>query len=748
MRGLPLLKLSILLCLILFLPLYAYGNTDGTTVHERLQRAISLTQQGQTTEALRVIGPRASPLMVTPETITPTRGRLAFLQARLTLKHHGAEASHKAFDLVWRTYPPLADYAAKVLAEAAAKRGDMASLETWVNTLAQRYPYSLHLPSLRLLLAQAQQRLGHRQQARETVAQILLNDPSHPSTPDALFLRAQLDEDAGHTARAAGTFQHVGETYPRHKHASTAFKRSRQLHRQLPVAQRPAVDPERVLNTLPGLIKARRWIEVKRRLQALIPLVQNSPLHARALLFSAIVAQRQRRLRQAVTQLKHLLIRYPKSPERAEAHYRLAQLYRQQGQKDKGKTHLRHAVAQRHDPIWAPKAALKLAQIFEHQKKWTEAVGLYRHLGEHYPSHEEAAPSLWRAAWLQYRQGHVHQAEKLWREIAKQFPEDVWRPKVVYWLARAVEHRGETSNAQALYRRVMTDYPYTYHGFQARQQLHRLDVPVPPFAAQEQPYLPWEQRPPVTVATPFIAQPSRVQFHLIRAREFQHLQMYRRARREIRALEAILPSTHATQYFVAGLLAENHQRLAAFQRLNRLVADLNPLQVRGLTRDFWTLLYPQNFRVLVTHQTDKHGLSPNLILSLIRQESAFNPRAISRVGARGLMQLMPATARHVARRAGLRRPRLKQLYNPETNIALGTDYFAAQLRHFDHNPVFALAAYNAGPHRVKVWRQRWPDLPMDEFIEHIPFKETRLYVKLILRNLFVYDSLYRPLPDA
>src|SRR5687768_2593611 len=104
------------------------------------------------------------------------------------------------------------------------------------------------------------------------------------------------------------------------------------------------------------------------------------------------------------------------------------------------------------------------------------------------------------------------------------------------------------------------------------------------------------------------------------------------------------------------------------------------------------------------------------------------------------MQLMPATARHIARQTGLKHLHLQALFDPQTNIILGTHYLATQLRHFDNNLVFALAAYNAGPHRVKTWRQRWPGLPMDEFIENIPFQETRLYVKLILRNLLIYES--------
>jgi soluble lytic murein transglycosylase len=666
----------------------------------------------------------------------------------LTQEQHGVEAALDAFNTVWRAYPPLADYAAHALAEAAAARNDYTTLAELLSTMTQRYPYSLHLPSMYLLLAQTQHRLGHDQRALDILSHLLQTDPSHPSIPDALFLRAQLETEAEHIAKAATTFKSLGDTYPQHELAEVAFKRSRQLLQRLPAAQRPRLDPEHEFNVLDSLITARLWSELQQRLQELAPLVHDHPQHSRFLLLQAMAAQGQRRFPQAMTLLKRLLIDYPQSLERAAAHYHLALLYRRQGQQDKVQTHFRHAMAQPHDKEWAPQAALKLALLFEQQEAFNQASDLYRHLGEHYPGHEEAVPSLWQAGWLQYRQGRYEQAVQMWRHIAKQFPEDVWRPKVLYWLARAVERRGDASNAQALYHRVMTDFPYTYYGYQARQQLRQLSIPVPVLTIQEQPCLPWEHQSPVTLPSSLTGQPSREQFHLIRAREFQQLQMYSKARQEIDVLETHLPPSHATQYLIASLLADNQEHLAALQRLNHLVEELTPLQVRGLSRDFWSRLYPQRFLDTITRQAAVHDLSPYFILSLIRQESVFNPRAISRVGARGLMQLMPVTARYVARHTGPKRLYLQALFDPQTNITLGTHYLATQLRDFDNNLAFALAAYNAGPHRVKTWRQRWPGLPIDEFIENIPFQETRLYVKLILRNLLIYEALYPPMSDA
>jgi TolA-binding protein len=298
----------------------------------------------------------------------------------LIQQHRGTEAALEAFDTVWRTYPPLADYAAVPLAEAAASRDDLAMLENLVSALTQHYPYSLHLPSIHLMLAQTQHRLGHRELARATVAQVLQTYPSHPFAPEALWLRAQLEEEAGHIAKAAIAFKYLSDTYPQHGRAVAAFQRSRQLLQRLPATQRPRIDPAHELNLLDHLIKARRWTEIQPRLKALAPLVQDDPRHAHLLLLQAIAAQRQRQLPQAMTRLKRLLIRYPQSPERAEAHYRLAQLYRRQGDQNKRETHLRHAIAQLDDAEWAPKAALQLALIFEQQERLAQAGDLYRHI--------------------------------------------------------------------------------------------------------------------------------------------------------------------------------------------------------------------------------------------------------------------------------------------------------------------------------------------------------------------------------
>jgi soluble lytic murein transglycosylase len=158
------------------------------------------------------------------------------------------------------------------------------------------------------------------------------------------------------------------------------------------------------------------------------------------------------------------------------------------------------------------------------------------------------------------------------------------------------------------------------------------------------------------------------------------------------------------------------------------------------------MLYPKPFWEDVQQQAQATALDPYLVLSIMRQESAFATTAVSSAGARGLMQLMPATAQLVSQRLHLGKVTDAMLEQPQLNIRLGTHYFASMLQRYQGDTVLALAAYNAGPGRADRWRKEWPNLPQDEFIERIPFNETRLYVKLILRNMMNYERLYTAVP--
>jgi len=159
--------------------------------------------------------------------------------------------------------------------------------------------------------------------------------------------------------------------------------------------------------------------------------------------------------------------------------------------------------------------------------------------------------------------------------------------------------------------------------------------------------------------------------------------------------------------------------------------------------DALSVRFPMGYADAVQSLADETGLDTSLIWSVIRQESGFNASAVSRVGARGLMQLMPRTAKYVAKKHGLESPDQQALVVPELNIQLGATYLADLLKRFEGQKAVAIAAYNAGPSRVHQWESRVPFARSDIWIELIPFEETRQYVQQVMAFTAVYDFLQK-----
>jgi soluble lytic murein transglycosylase len=630
-----------------------------------------------------------------------------------------------------------------------AAQDDVVKLYDTFVILTRRYPFSRLLPDSYILLAQVLLRQAQHAQAQVILEQFLRTyDSTHRLAPDALSLLAQSYADTGQTARAAQTWQRLGEVYPTHPLAAGALQRSVDLFAQLPAAQRSTPAPEQLLTNLDALIRARLWPEVEFRLSLIEAYTQPPSLVSGMLLKRATAALQQRQLTLASTTLDTLLRRFPQGEHVAEAEYMLGQVAQRQGQAAESEQHYRRIMTNYPTSPWAAEALAELAALFAGRQQTTQAVELYERLAQDFPSHEKAADGLWEAGWGQYRQQHYGAAARIFRRFEELLPHTDMLPQALYWQARALHQQGQPQVAAQLYQRLVEEYPFHYYSLQATNRLREADRPVSRAAMAAAVAPDWH--PPHLVTLPAVAlmQPNQLQFHFIRVQELRQLRMHREASREISQLGNLLPDTRETTYFLSKLCVDNQDYLAAFRYLNGLFKALRPAEVRGLPRAIWTMLYPKPFWDEVEQQARATALDPYLVVSIMRQESAFAPTAVSSAGARGLMQLMPGTAQQVSQRLQLGKVTNAMLEQPQHNIMLGTHYFASMLKRYEGNVVLALAAYNAGPGRADRWFKEWPATPQDEFIERIPFQETRLYVKLILRNMLNYERLYKALLDS
>ena len=162
--------------------------------------------------------------------------------------------------------------------------------------------------------------------------------------------------------------------------------------------------------------------------------------------------------------------------------------------------------------------------------------------------------------------------------------------------------------------------------------------------------------------------------------------------------------------------------------------------IQSIPLAYWRILFPEPWWDTIQAESAKNNLDPYFVASLIRQESEFDPSAISNKNAYGLMQLLPSVGRQMAREEGIAHFQTFQLLDPVMNIRLGTRYLRQMLDRFGGVQEYALAAYNAGDSRVVDWQAAGPYSGMDEFVESIPFTQTREYVEAILRNEETYRA--------
>lgn len=185
---------------------------------------------------------------------------------------------------------------------------------------------------------------------------------------------------------------------------------------------------------------------------------------------------------------------------------------------------------------------------------------------------------------------------------------------------------------------------------------------------------------------------------------------------------------------------ESYHRSAAIAELG-FARDREMGGLEG-SKQLWMSMYPQAFKSNVQTMAKRYSVAPEWVWAIMRTESLYKSDVISPVGARGLMQLMPLTARNLYRVAGEALPDNMDLLVPETNIRLGSQYLARLGQKFNGQLPLVAAAYNAGPHRVESWLVSFGHLDTDEFVEHIPFLETRNYVKKVVRHHTIYRRLY------
>jgi soluble lytic murein transglycosylase len=413
-------------------------------------------------------------------------------------------------------------------------------------------------------------------------------------------------------------------------------------------------------------------------------------------------------------------------------------------------------------------AAFKAAWLAYNARQHARALRLFGEFISRYPDDSAVDEALWYLAWNAYRLDDLPTALSSLERLERDHPSSALVLRARYWQGRILGELGQRQEAIAAFRRTIATAPLASYARMAAQRLEALDTetagelgarsPLLLASAGELPALPEVPREPgpdelpdAGGVTPLSAArlpwggavldwdnaDGRRALLLLRLGLRQHAAAICR---QLPALPGVEP--RAVAYGRARLL----YGLGDFNSAYRLAAaafrdDLDAVPTEE-TRRFFRLVYPAAYRHLVQASATEFAVSPLLMLAIMRQESAFATRALSSANARGLMQIIPPTATRIADALGLDGDAVEQLNDPPVNVRLAGWYLAELVRKYRGHVALAVAAYNGGPRAVSRWVDANPGMPTDEFLEEIPYRETRQYVRHVLDNLVAYEALY------
>ena len=379
------------------------------------------------------------------------------------------------------------------------------------------------------------------------------------------------------------------------------------------------------------------------------------------------------------------------------------------------------SLAERHAGNANGRSALFTAAGIRHDENdVARARELYGRVIDRYAGSDHMGLAMMRLAGIAFHREEYAEAARIWDEYLRRYPRGSRAEQSMYWSARAREAMGDSSGAASLYRSAMQRERGGYYALLSAERLGESFWPLPMRSA-----------PAADAAAAERVARWMDGVDLLREAGFPEEASAQADRAVTRA-----GSDRATLYALAEALAERGYSRAAIRIGLRLQGS------GQADRRLLRILYPFPYRTLITEEARDRGFDPFVAAALIRQESMFEARITSPAGARGLMQVMPATGARLAEAAGVEDWDAEMLYHPEINVHLGTRYVARHLEEYDGSLPSVFSAYNAGAHRVEWWSDfaEYDDDLL--FTERIPYRETRDYVKILTRNRAIYAGLY------
>ena len=634
----------------------------------------------------------------------------------------------KAVDPLNRAKPQagdLGDYVSYYLGTAYFQVGRTAEAVSTLGEFDKDYPESLLRRDVHALYASALLAEGRPQD----VITLLENDRQPPRSDMELTL-GRAYAAAGQPAKAADILRNIYVTMPLSGEASQA---DAELKTLAGTTQLPPLGMNARRTRADLLAKGKRFSDAADEYRALLNVVPPND-RPDVQLALAVALRRSGQNKEAKKTLEALTSSTPEL--NAQRLFNLGEVARATDDDEgflRNLADLRQAAP---TSVWLQQELLAAGNFYLLKPDYDKAIDAYRELQQRFPDAGRASYAHWKVAWLSLRQGRKDEAKTGFEQQIGLYPASAEVPAALYWRGRLAEEDNDSAMARAYYQKLSERFRNFYYGELARRRLREIK------SEDDPPHYALLDRVPAISegAHVTLGEPPTDNLRYQKAQLLENGALVDFAVRELQAA-----GTEDSGNWVTAETARLYQDAGrydgAIQVFKRAVPNYFAVDLPALPRSYWEALFPKPYWTDLKKFSSQNALDPYLVASLIRQESEFNPAAVSRANAVGLMQLLPKVGNTVAREEKLKHFSSSQLFTPEVNLQLGTRYFREMVDKFGAFE-YALAAYNAGSNRVDDWQGQGKYRDPQEFVESIPFTETREYVQAILRNANVYRQLY------
>ena len=696
-------------------------------------QTIRLTSAFRATEQLRPMA----------QQLAATRSAAAYAGVESYARSHPGEAAAAAYLALGHAYmldhryteaaasyrkaasngKALDDYADFLGAQALLQAGQGTDAYALLDHFSDRHPGSIFNANAPVLLASAYIQQKNPQAAIKLL--LSLSGTDIASHNDFRYTLGRAYQTAGDAAHAVPIFRDLYVTQPLSFEASQAAAQLQAMGASLSAAERKSHADQ--------LFNAKRYAEageeyhVIERDGAGLSAADRDTLR----IYAAVCDMKLKRISRH--QVEHL----PETSGDSAAlkQYMLAELSRNDNDEDGHDAIIARMVERFPHSRWLEEALYSGGNMYLLKQDAKRAIYHYSLLVKMFPASTYAPSAHWRVAWLNYRLRNYSEAARLMEEQIQLYPTGIEVPTALYWRGRIYEDQEHNyGQAANFYRALTSNYANYYYANLARQRLNVLSGHDPVAApASALASVPRRTVPDLTGELP------ENEPHLIKARLLANAALNEYIGPEIQASST---SGEWGALAQAEIYASYGEYTRSLQSMKHSEISFFALPIDQVPPVYWKLLFPQPYWAGIVANAKKNGLDPYLVASLIRQESEFNAGAVSRANAYGLMQLLPSVGKSIARKEKIRGFRTSRLLDPSINLELGTINLKAVLDRFSDQPEYALAAYNAGDTPVRRWMSAGDYKDIAEFVESIPYSETREYVQAILRNREMYRALY------